>query len=118
MTRDKTIERRRHKRKSELVGVNIIGLNNKSIHPKLDEEVGLNVSEGGILLECLKRLPKQTHLKLKIMLILDSKYKIIQPPAKIIWNKKSFCNTYYLGCKFTKLRHNDRLLLRKFTSIL
>lgn len=109
-------EKRRHKRMYKLMAVNIMGFDNKKTLPKLDAEVGQNISEGGILLECSKRLPKGTSLKLKIMLLFDSKYKIIQTFVRIIWNKKSFRKTYYLGCKFTRLKHKDRLLLRRFVS--
>lgn len=117
MTGYKGPERRRHRRKTELIGVNIKGINHKKIQPKLNQEIGLNISEGGVLLECSKRLAKGSHLKLKVMLILDSKHKIIKAPSIVVWNKKSRQNTYYLGCKFTRLEHNDRTLLRKFTSI-
>ena len=109
-------ERRRHRRINKIVGVNIIQYDTKKTLPKLDAEVGQNVSEGGILLECSKRLTRGTYLKLKIMLFFDSKYKIIQTSARIVWNKRSFRKTYYLGCKFTRLSPKARLTLRRFTT--
>lgn len=124
MARYKGIERRRHKRLNKLMAVNIIALNDKKTLPKFDAEIGLNIAEGGMLLECSKRLTGRSRLKLKILLTLDSsrktgsryagKYKVIRAPAIIVWNKKSFRNTYYLGCKFTRLKHKDRLILRRF----
>jgi len=112
MAQYKGVERRKYRRLNRPLAVNIIAVNNKKTLPKLDAEIGLNIAEGGMLLECSKRLPKKTRLKLKIILILDSKYKIIQTTAVVLWNKKTFKNTYYLVCKFTRLRHKDRITLK------
>lgn len=107
-------EKRGFKRLDRMIGVNIISCDNKNTEPKLDEEVGLNVSEGGILLECTKRIPKGTSVSLKIMLALDTGYRIVHTAARIAWNKKSFRHTYYHGCKFSRLKHDDKLLLIRY----
>jgi len=109
-------ERRKYRRIHRIVGTNIVRHNTREYLPKLDHEVGLNVSEGGVLLECEKRLAKNDRLKVKVMLAFDSVCKIVQPCAKIVWAKRSFRNTYFLGCRFTKISRKDRSTLRKYTA--
>jgi len=98
-----------------MVAVEIISCNGKKTLPKLDDEIGLNISDGGLLMECSKKLDKGTRLRLKIMLIYTSSYKIIELPAKIVWCKRSFCKTYYLGCKFTRITPVIKKAIKKFT---
>lgn len=107
-------EKRRHVRIGRKIGVNIINCNGKKTIPKLDEEVGLNVSIGGVLIECSKRLARGTKIKLILMLTFDAKYKIIEVPAKVSWNKQSYRKTYYLGCKFQRLKPKDRNALVRY----
>ncbi len=114
MARYVNIERLRLRRKSEILGVNIIRCNNRKIKPKLDEEVGIHIAEKGILLECSKRLAVGTNLRLKIMLTFGYEFEVIKAPAKVIWLRKSFRNTYYLGCKFTKLKPAMKNAIKKF----
>ncbi len=109
-------ERRRHRRIYRIIGTNIVRHNTKVYSPKLDEEIGLNISQGGVLLECEKRLAKNDRLKVKVILAFDSAYKTIQPCAKIVWAKRSFRNTYFLGCRFTNISQKDRSTLRKYTA--
>ncbi|NQT07322.1 MAG: PilZ domain-containing protein [Candidatus Omnitrophica bacterium] len=108
--------RRKYRRLIEAIGVNIISLNKKSTLPKLDEEVGLNIGEGGALLECSKNIKKGALLVLKIMLDLDFKYVVVEAPAKVVWTKKTSRKTYYLGCKFTRLKPKDRIALKRFSA--
>jgi len=114
MAKHATSEKRKYPRIHSKVGLNIIACNGKKTTPKLDEEIGLNISVGGVLIECSKRLAKKTRLKLKIMLTSDSKFMIMQIPARIAWNKKTFRNTYYLGCKFTRLKPRDEKIIIKY----
>lgn len=107
-------ERRNHIRSNKKFGVNIIAYKGKSTLPKLDAEIGINIAVGGVLIECAKRLTKGSSLKLKIMLTFGSKYKIIRTTAKVSWNKKSFRNTYYHGCRFARLSPADKRTLIKF----
>jgi len=109
-------ERRKHRRIYRIIGTNIIRHNDKEYNPKLDEEVGLNISLGGMLIECEKQLAKEDRLKLKVMLTFDSVYKIIQPTARIVWTRKTERGTYFLGCQFTRLSPPDRLNLRRYVS--
>ncbi|MBL7068576.1 MAG: PilZ domain-containing protein [Candidatus Omnitrophica bacterium] len=102
------VPRRAEKRIKKRIGVNIVCYNKKVTKPKLDEEVGLNIALGGVLVECSKRLARGSLLTLKLMLTYDSKYKIILTPARVVWNKKSSRNTYYIGCKFTRLKAKDK----------
>jgi len=99
-----------------MVAAEIIACNDKKTLPKLDDEIGLNISDGGLLMECSKKLAMGTRLRLKIMLIFASSYKILEIPAKIVWCRKSFCKTYYLGCKFTRLTPETKRAIKKFTS--
>jgi len=108
------LPRRAEKRFKKRIGVNIVCYKRKVTKPKLDEEVGLNIALGGVLIECSKKLDKGSLLTLKLMLTYDSKYKIIQTPARVVWSKKSSRNTYYLGCKFTRLKANDKKALAQY----
>lgn len=106
-------ERRRCARTTKISAINIIQCNDKPTLPKLDEEVCLNIAQGGMLVECSKRLLKGTRIKIKIMLALESGFKIIYASAKIVWTKRSFHGTYYLGCKFVRLKSQDKAALKK-----
>ena len=105
---------RKDERTHVRIGVNIIGYNGRKTLPKLDEEVGLNISIGGMLIECSKKLVTGTSLKLKVMLTFNSSYKIILVPAKIMWVNKTSQGTYYLGCKFTRLKTQDKTILKRY----
>lgn len=109
-------EKRKHRRIYKIIGTNIIRHNAKEYDPKLDEEVGLNISAGGILIECEKKLERQDKLKIKVMLTFDTVYKIIELNTEVVWIKKSFRNTYFIGCKLTKLSLKDRSILKKYTA--
>lgn len=107
-------ELRAHQRTKKRIGVNIVYYNGRKTLPKLDEEVGLNIALGGMLIECSKRLIKNASLKLMIMLAFDSQYEILRIPAKVMWNRKSFRKTYFIGCKFLRLAPKDRKILVRF----
>ena len=107
-------DRRRYKRIYKIFGVSIIEVGNKKTLPKFAEEMGLNLSEGGLLIECSENLVRGTHLRLRLMLNIDAKYVVIETAAKARWSKKSYRNTYFIGCKFTHLAAKDHKLIRKF----
>ena len=107
-------ERRKFVRIYRRIGVNIVGYNNKKTEPKLDEEVGHDISLGGILLECSKRIPVGSALRLKIMLTFDDSFRMIRSGARVVWNKRSFRDTYYLGCKFSRIDQKERAALIRF----
>jgi len=111
------IERRKHKRINKQIPLNITGFNNKKTLPKFDEEIALNISETGILIECSKPLPIATSLNLKIMLNLDSGYKTIETTSAIMWTKESHRKTYYFGCRFMELSEEDKTSLKDFASL-
>jgi len=115
MAKFKGPEYRKFKRITKRVALNIIACNGKKTLPKLNEEVGLNIALGGVLIECSKRLPKKTTLRLKIMPTFGPKLKIMKVPARVVWNARTPRGTYYLGCKFTRLNHRDKIILRRFT---
>ena len=114
MANFKGAEYRKHMRITKRVALNIIAVNDKETLPKLDAEVGLNIAEGGILIECSKNLSKGARLKLKIMTTFGPTSKIITVPAKVAWKSRSRHDTYYFGCKFTRLNPKDRAVLKKF----
>lgn len=108
------LDKRRYVRIPGRIGVNIVKYNRKKTGPKLDEEIGLNISIGGILIECSKKLSVKSILKLKIMFPFESKYTIISGAALVMWNKKSFRKTYYIGCKFDRLKEKDKFVLIQY----
>jgi len=116
MIRYKGRERRRYKRRGATIALNIIRCGRKKTLPKLDEEVGRNISESGILLECSKRISKGKSITLKIMLSHNHKFRIIQTAAKVKWCKESFRDTYYSGCQFMRMKPADRRAIKKFVN--
>lgn len=118
MRKIKTAERRKYKRIiNKTVGVNIIQHGSKKTLPKFNEEVGLNLSENGILIECSKGLAAGTNLRLIIMFLIDSKYNIIQTPAKIAWTKKTRRKTYLFGCRFMRLSQKQKSILKRICNM-
>ena len=71
MKRQRRPERRRSKRTTRIVGVNIIQVGKKKTLPKLDHEVGMNISPAGILVHSDKPLKHSQILQMKIVLTKD-----------------------------------------------
>ncbi len=109
-------ERRKYRRIYRVIGTNIVRRNSGRYSPKLDAEIGVNVSRSGILLECEKRLAKDDRLEVKVLLPFDSVYKAVRSRAKVVWTKTTPRSTYFIGCKFTKLSPKDRQIIRKYTA--
>jgi len=99
-------ERRKYRRIQKSFGVNIVAVGKKATLPKLDHEVGLNISLGGMLIQCEHMLKKGTPLSIKLMLVKDGVYKSINAKGRVIWQQQSFekKNTYFLGIKFDRIQ--------------
>ena len=103
-------ERRKYRRLHKPFGVNIVSVGKKKTLPKLNHEVGLNISLGGILVKCAKLIKKNTVIGLKLMLVKDGVYRTLEARGRIAWHKLSFerPTTYFMGIEFKRLSHKDK----------
>ncbi|MFC1590828.1 PilZ domain-containing protein [Candidatus Omnitrophota bacterium] len=98
-------EKRRYRRLNRPFGVNIVSVKKRRTLPKLDHEVGLNISLEGILIKCERILRKNTAVGLKMMLVKDGAYRTLETKGTVAWNKASPGKkaTYLIGIHFRKL---------------
>jgi hypothetical protein len=114
--RGRFLERRRFIRFSKSFGVNIIALNDRETLPKLDHEVGVNLSLSGALIKCEKQIPENSKILMKLMLVRDRAYETICVKARVTWCMKfpDPKTTYYIGMKFLGLKTVDIARLKWF----
>jgi len=110
---DQFNERRKFIRFNKNFGINIVSLNDVATLPKLDHEIGVNISLTGILIKCEKPIERDSTTRLKIMLVKNRAYKTIEANAKVVWCNRSFDQktAYCIGMKFTKLSRSDKATL-------
>ncbi len=109
-------ERRRFIGFHKHFGVNIVALNGVDTLPKLDHEVGVNISLTGMLIKCERPIKKGSKARVKIMLVKNGVYRTVEASARIMWCDKSFDQktAYCIGMEFARLMRGKRIALAWF----
>lgn len=118
-------ERRRFPRKEELIGVSIVEVNNKRLPYKFDQEIGKNISLGGMCIELTKELPVSALVWIELMInkelpFIRAKGKVIwiksyrRPPSIIEGVKVRERNNFIMGMEFLEITQQDKEKIRKF----
>jgi len=111
----KTKERRRHKRINKTIALNITAVktrkkNEITTFPKIAHEVGLNLAEGGVLVECADSIPQNSQLSMTLLLPDTKPPEVISARGKIIWSKRTRRKNYtfhYYGIEFEEISKKD-----------
>jgi len=113
---DSLRERRKYRRMKKAFGINIVSVGKRATLPKLDHEIGLNISLGGLLIMCEHFLKKNTAVGIILMLMKKGAYRTIKTRGRIIWCRMSFepSAAYFMGIKFTKLSRRDKKVIAWF----
>jgi hypothetical protein len=102
--------------KPPIVGVNIVKVGTKNTLPKLDHEVGVDITPAGVLIESTAFIAHSKTVHMNVFLTKNEVFTQLKLKGKVLWTKRYKKRRNQIAVAFQFLSPKSRETLERFLS--